>query len=131
VVKPGTIWTVLTLALSWAWLVYQLDVKNTFLYGTLTETMYCSQPVGFVDPAHPDMVCKLKRSLYGLKQAPQAWYSRFATFLISQGFIEAKAKPSLFVFCRGLDSTYLLLYNDDIVLTASSPDLLWCIISSL
>jgi hypothetical protein len=60
-------------------------------HGALTETVYCTQSVGFVDPAHPDIVCKLNRSLYGLKQMPQAWYSRFATLLISQGFIEAKA----------------------------------------
>jgi hypothetical protein len=50
--------------------------------------------------------------------------------LISQGFVEAKADTSLFVFHRGLDTTYLL-YVDDIVLTTSSPDLLRRIISSL
>jgi hypothetical protein len=83
-----------------------------------------------VDPAHPDMVCNLKRSLYGLKQAPRAWYSRFATFLLSQGFVEAKADTSVFVFRHGLDTAYLL-YVDNIVLTASSLDLLWRVISSL
>jgi hypothetical protein len=51
--------------------------------------------------------------------------------LISQGFIEAKADTSLFIFCHGLDTAYLLLYIDDIVLTASSPNLLRRIISSL
>jgi hypothetical protein len=107
VVKPGTIRTVLTLVLSRSWPVHQLDVKNAFLHDTLMETVYCTQPVGFVDPAHPDMVCKLNRSLYSLKQAPKAWYSRFATFLISQGFVEAKADTSLFIFRRGLDTAYL------------------------
>jgi hypothetical protein len=58
-------------------------VKNAFLHGTLTETLYCTQPVGFVDPAHLDIVYKLNKSLYGLKQPPRAWYSRFATFLCS------------------------------------------------
>ena len=57
----------MTLALSRDWLVHQLDVKNAFLHGTLMETVYCTQPVGFVDAAHPDMVCKLNKSLYGLK----------------------------------------------------------------
>lgn len=28
------------------------------------------QPQGFVDPLHPQYVCKLCKSLYGLKQAP-------------------------------------------------------------
>jgi hypothetical protein len=130
VVKPATLRTVLTLALSRDWPVHQLDVKNAFLHGTLTETVYCTQPVGFVDLAHPDMVYKLNKSLYGLKQAPRAWYSRFATFLCSQGFVEAKSNTSQFLLRRGPDTAYLL-YVDDIVLTASSPGLLRRIISCL
>jgi histone deacetylase 1/2 len=72
VVKPVTVRTVLSLALAQSWPVHQLDVKNAFLHGLLTETVYCSQPAGFVDSSRPDMVCRLNRSLYGLKQAPRA-----------------------------------------------------------
>jgi hypothetical protein len=67
VVKPATVRTVLSIAVSRDWPIQQLDVKNAFLHGTLTETVYCSQPTGFADPAHPDLVCRLKKSLYGLK----------------------------------------------------------------
>jgi hypothetical protein len=49
-VKPAMIRTVLSLAVSHSWLVHQLDVKNVFLHDTLSETVYCSQPTGFVDP---------------------------------------------------------------------------------
>jgi hypothetical protein len=42
VIKLATVWIVLSLAQDWA--VLHLDVKNAFLHGTLTETMYCSQP---------------------------------------------------------------------------------------
>jgi hypothetical protein len=42
-------------------------VKNTFLHGTLSETVFCSQPTGFTDPAQPELVCRLNKSLYGLK----------------------------------------------------------------
>jgi hypothetical protein len=83
--------------------IHQLDVKNAFLHGTLTETVYCSQPIGFVDVPHPDLFCRLDRSLYGLKQAPQAWYNRFASYLASIGFVEAKSDTSLFIYRRGED----------------------------
>lgn len=69
-------------------------------------------------------VCCLNRSLYGLKQAPRAWYNQFASYLVSLGFVEAKSDTSLFVFRRGTDLIYLLLYVDDIVLTTSSTKLL-------
>jgi len=131
VVKPATVRTVLSLALSHRWPIHQLDVKNAFLHGTLSETVYCAQPSGFEDPACPNFVCRLNKSLYRLKQVPRAWYSRFATFLLSLGFVEAKADTSLFVFRRGSDIAYLLLYVDDIVLTDSSPALLRRIILAL
>jgi hypothetical protein len=38
--------------------------------------------------------------------------------------MEAKSDTSLFIYRRGVDTTYLLLYVDDIMLTASSLELL-------
>ena len=63
----------LSLAFSKAWPIHQLDVKNSFLYGELKETMYMHQPLGFKDPDHPNHVCLFQKSLYGLKQALRAW----------------------------------------------------------
>jgi hypothetical protein len=74
VVKPATIRTVLSIALSKSWCLHQLDVKNAFLHGNLEETVYMHQPPGFRSSEHPDYVCLLKKSLYGLKQAPRTWY---------------------------------------------------------
>jgi hypothetical protein len=130
-VKPATVRTVLSLALARSWPVHQLDVKNVFLHGLLTETVYCSQPTGLVDSSRPDMVCRLNMSLYGLKQAPRAWNTRFAAFLLTLGFLEAKSDTSLFIYHHGAETAYLLLYVDDIVLTASSELLLRRIITSL
>ena len=90
VVKPATVWTVLSLSVSRKWPVHQLDVKNAFLHGHLSETVYCAQPSSFEDSSRPDYVCRLNRSLYGLKQAPRAWYSRFASFLLQLGFVESQ-----------------------------------------
>lgn len=74
VVKPTTIRTVLSLAISRSWPIHQLDIKNAFLHGLLDETVYSQQPSGFVDHMHPSHVCQLSKSLYGLKQAPRAWF---------------------------------------------------------
>jgi hypothetical protein len=106
-------------------------MKNTFLHGTIFNTVFCCQPTGFADPAHPDLVCRLHKSLYGLKQAPWAWYSWFATYLTTLGFIEAKSDTSLFIFRRNSAMVYLLLYVNDILMTASSTELLRCTISAL
>nr|GEX29339.1 reverse transcriptase domain-containing protein [Tanacetum cinerariifolium] len=56
----------------------------------------------------------LDRSLYRLKQAPRAWFKRFAGYAT-----------------RGSKVVYLLIYVDDIILTASSATLLQHLITSL
>nr|GEX79460.1 ribonuclease H-like domain-containing protein [Tanacetum cinerariifolium] len=131
VVKPATIRTVLSLAVSREWHIHQLDVKNAFLHGHLTETVYMHQPPGFTDSAYSDYVCLLQKSLYVLKHGPRAWFQRFSSCVIRAGFYHSKAESSLFIFHKGLDTTYLLLYVDDIILTASSTSLLQRIISLL
>nr|GEV59559.1 copia protein [Tanacetum cinerariifolium] len=50
-------------------LVYQMDVKSAFLYATIEEEVYVSQPPGFVDLEFPDRVYKVEKALYGLHQA--------------------------------------------------------------
>jgi hypothetical protein len=59
VVKLATVRVILSLALSQNWPIHELDVKNAFLHGTLTETVYCVQPSGFADSSRPDLVCRL------------------------------------------------------------------------
>nr|GEX77048.1 hypothetical protein [Tanacetum cinerariifolium] len=67
-------------------LVYQMDVKSAFLYGTIKEDVYVTQPPGFKDPDHPDKVYKVVKTLYGLHQAPRAWHDTLANYLLSNGF---------------------------------------------
>ncbi|GKV11134.1 hypothetical protein SLEP1_g22416 [Rubroshorea leprosula] len=79
VVKPASIRTVITTACMKDWTIRQLDVKNAFLHGYLSEPVYMEQPPGFIDSVHPSHVCRLKKALYGLKQAPRAWLSYYSS----------------------------------------------------
>ncbi|GKV05181.1 hypothetical protein SLEP1_g17219 [Rubroshorea leprosula] len=85
VIKPTTIRTVLSIAVSQQWVIRQLDINNAFLHGHLEEQLFMKQPAGFVDPRFPQHVCKLRKSIYGLKQAPRAWFLELKSFIISQG----------------------------------------------
>ncbi|GJS74737.1 ribonuclease H-like domain-containing protein [Tanacetum coccineum] len=49
---------ILSLTLSQNWPIHQLDVKNAFLNGDLSETVYMYQPPGFVDARFPHHVMR-------------------------------------------------------------------------
>nr|GEY38147.1 putative reverse transcriptase domain-containing protein [Tanacetum cinerariifolium] len=50
-------------------IVYHMDVKSAFLYGTIEEEVYVCQPPSFEDPHFLDKVYKVENALYGLHQA--------------------------------------------------------------
>nr|GEZ89189.1 putative ribonuclease H-like domain-containing protein [Tanacetum cinerariifolium] len=71
-------------------MVYQMNVKSAFLYGTIEKEVYVCQPPGFEDPDHPDKVYKVVKALYGLHQAPRAWYETLLTIFKKMVFKEEK-----------------------------------------
>ncbi|GJR64482.1 putative ribonuclease H-like domain-containing protein [Tanacetum coccineum] len=93
-------------------LVYQMDDKSAFLYGTIEEEVYVHQPPGFVDPAHPNKVYKVVKALYGLHQAPRAWYETLSSFLLENGFRRGTIDKTLFIKKN----------NNDIMLVKQQPD---------
>jgi hypothetical protein len=131
VIKPPTVRLILSLAVSLQWPLRQLDVKNAFLHGTFKEEVYMTQPQGYSDPTHPNLVCKLHKFIYGLKQAPQAWFESFTPQLLHLGFTTSTADSSLFIYKNQFVIAYLLLYVDDIVLTSNTPTYLDHLINQL
>nr|GEU60832.1 putative reverse transcriptase domain-containing protein [Tanacetum cinerariifolium] len=70
-------------------MVYQMDVKSAFLYGTIEEEVYVCQPPRFKDPDYLDKVYKVVKALYGLHQAPRACSIKYALTV----------NPNIYVSC--------------------------------
>nr|GEV18921.1 retrovirus-related Pol polyprotein from transposon TNT 1-94 [Tanacetum cinerariifolium] len=68
VVRLEAIRIFLAFATYMKFIVYQMDVKSTFLNGKLKEEVYVKQPPSYESNEFPNHVCKLDKALYGLKQ---------------------------------------------------------------
>nr|GEV74831.1 putative ribonuclease H-like domain-containing protein [Tanacetum cinerariifolium] len=104
-------------------MVYQMDCKSEFLYGTIEEEVYVCQPLGFEDPDHPDKVYKVVKALYGLHQAPRAWYETLANYVLENGFHRGKIDQTLFIKMQKGDILLVQIYVDDIIFSATNKDL--------
>nr|GEY88619.1 hypothetical protein [Tanacetum cinerariifolium] len=104
-------------------MVYQMDVKSAFLYGTIEEEVYVCQPPRFEDPNHPDKVYKVVKTLYGLHQAPRAWYETLANYLLENGFHRGQIDQTLFIKKQKGDILLVQIYVDDIIFGATNKDL--------
>nr|GEY53253.1 hypothetical protein [Tanacetum cinerariifolium] len=102
-------------------MVYQMDVKSAFLYGTIEEEVYVCQPLGFEDVDHLDKVYKVVKALYGLHQAPRAWYETLANYLLENGFHRGQIDQRLFI--KKQKGDILQIYVDDIIFGVTNKDL--------
>ncbi|KAG8481655.1 hypothetical protein CXB51_026498 [Gossypium anomalum] len=133
VVKPATIRTILSVAVTKGWHLPQVDVNNAFLNGDLTDDVFMQQPPSYEQfgPNGERLVCRLTKALYGLRQAPRAWFDKLKQFLIFARFTVSKSDASLFVRSSSDHIIYVLVYMDDIVITGSSVDKINCFVQML
>ncbi|GJW74079.1 putative ribonuclease H-like domain-containing protein [Tanacetum coccineum] len=102
---------------------HKMDVKSAFLYGTIEEEVYVSQPPGFVDPEFPEKVYKVEKALYGLHQAPRAWYETLSTYLLDNGFYRGQIDKTLFIKRVKGDILLVQVYVDDIIFGSTKKSL--------
>nr|GEV96305.1 putative ribonuclease H-like domain-containing protein [Tanacetum cinerariifolium] len=81
-------------------MVYQMDVKSVFLYGTIKE-----------------------EALYSLHQAPRAWYETLANYLLENGFQRGKIDQTLFIKRQKGDILLVQIYVDNIIFGSINKDL--------
>nr|GEW35566.1 copia protein [Tanacetum cinerariifolium] len=104
-------------------IVYQMDVKSAFLYGTIEEEGYVSQPPGFIDPQFLNKVYKVEKALYGLHQAHRAWYETLSTFLLQNRYRRGTIDKTLFIKKDKDEIMLVMLYVDDIIFGSTKKSL--------
>nr|GEU48810.1 putative ribonuclease H-like domain-containing protein [Tanacetum cinerariifolium] len=104
-------------------MVYQMDVKSAFIYGTIEEEVYVCQPRGVEDLNYPDKVYKVVKALYGLHQATRAWYETLANYLLENGFQIVKIDQTLFIKKQKEDILLVQVYVDDIIFGSTNNEL--------
>uniref|UniRef100_A0A2N9FF82 Leucine-rich repeat-containing N-terminal plant-type domain-containing protein n=1 Tax=Fagus sylvatica TaxID=28930 RepID=A0A2N9FF82_FAGSY len=118
VARLSSVRTLIAVSASRHWPLFQMDVKNAFLNGELTEEVYMQLPPGFSQPpGFSHKVCRLRRALYGLKQAPRAWFAKFSSTISQHGFSASSYDSALFFRRSDHGITLLLLYVDDMIIT--------------
>lgn len=89
-----------------------MDVKSAFLNGELEETIYVSQPEGFVKENEEHLVYSLVKALYGLRQAPRAWNAKLKKCLEHAVYTKREGNKALIIG----------VYVDDLLITGTSVE---------
>jgi len=112
VVRYDSLRLLIALSISLGWKrPDQLDIKGTFLYGSLNEEIYMWLPPGYNEH---DKCVWLNRSIYRLKQSPRQWYQRLTGFLILLGFVTAYFNP--YVLIHVDNQVIIAIYIDNITM---------------
>ena len=104
--------------------IWQIDIKTAFLNDNLEESIFMSQPEGFIIKGQEQKVCKLNQSIYGLKQASRSWNIRFDTSIKSYSFDQNVDEPCVYKKINKGKVAFLVLYMDDILLISNDIEYL-------
>ena len=115
VARISSIRALLAVAAAIKWDLFQMDVKNAFLNGNLSEEVYMQPPPGL--SVESKKVCHLRRALYCLKQAPRAWFAKFSSTISRLGYMASHYDSVLFLRRTDKCTILLLLYVDDMIIT--------------
>ncbi|WKA03781.1 hypothetical protein VitviT2T_021870 [Vitis vinifera] len=115
VARISSVRALLAVAAAPKWDLFQMDVKNAFLNGDLSEEVYMQPPSGL--SVESNKVCHLRRAPYGLKQVPRAWFAKFSSTIFRLGYTASPYDSALFLRRTDKDTILLLLYVDDMIIT--------------
>ncbi|GJU22878.1 retrovirus-related pol polyprotein from transposon TNT 1-94 [Tanacetum coccineum] len=73
--------------------------------------------------AHMNMVVYQMDVNTSFLNAPRTWYDMLSSFLISQDFSKCSVDPTLFICKEGKELLMVQVYVDDIIFSASTPEL--------
>ena len=123
VVKYVTLRMVIAITKYFGWSLDQQDVVTAFLYGEMTEKVFCAIPEG-VDIDEEFDCFELVKAIYGLKQASRVWNETFHEFVCSIGFQASNFDPCLYIKVARGQCVLLLVYVDDVLVTGSSTEMI-------
>lgn len=95
----------------------QADVHTAFLNGDIDENIYIEPPEGY-EKEYKGQVLKLNKAIYGLKQAGRQWCLKFKEIAHKIGFKNIYSDSSIFYKHLNGHDIFILLYVDDILISA-------------
>jgi hypothetical protein len=118
----------------------QVDYTQAFPQAPLDDPVYMHMPQGWFiddtgalrphsDPKYNDKdhFIQLKKNLYGCKQAARNWFKYLTSGLLSQGFIQSKIDPCLYL----RHDCLMVVYTDDCLIFAKNDAIIDDLIQAL
>ena len=118
IARISSVRALLVVAAASKWDLFQMDAKNAFLNGNLSEEVYMQPLPGL--SVESNKVCHLRRALYGLKQAPQVWFAKFNSTISRLGYMTSHYDSALFLRRTDKSTILLLLYVDDMIISGDA-----------